>query len=121
MPIEVANQCPFCLSVNTTRVTEEAFNNWQDGMFAQDAFPYHSTEEREWIISGICNDCWPKVSDPEEAEEAEEPELSAMSVLLANVEELLAERGYIDCDVSDEVFDDIVELLLENYNVTIKD
>ena len=114
MPIEFANQCPFCGCINTTRVTEEAFNNWQNGMFVQDAFPNHSLEEREWIISGICNDCWPK-------EEAEEPELSAMSVLLANVEELLADRGYIDCDVSDEVFDELVELLVQNYDVTIKD
>ena len=112
MPIEVASQCPFCLSVNTTRVTEDAFNSWQNGMKAQDAFPHHSTEEREWMISGICTNCWPKEEDPE---------ISAMSVLLANVEELLAERGYIDCDVSDEVFDDIVGLLVENYEVTIKD
>jgi len=58
MPIEVANQCKQCGTINCVRVTEDSFSLWQNGELAENAFPYCSEEEREHIISGTCKECW---------------------------------------------------------------
>lgn len=59
MKLEVANQCPFCGSVNTVRVTANEFERWQSGEFVQNVFPHLSTTEREYLITGTCEGCWP--------------------------------------------------------------
>lgn len=54
----VATYCPFCGKAHEVEVNEMDYLDWQDGMHAQDAFPYLSAEDREMLISGICPDCW---------------------------------------------------------------
>ena len=49
------------------------------------------------------------------------PEASAMRVLLSHIEAVFAERGYLDCDISDEAYDEIVEDLVEKYIVIFKE
>ena len=54
----VITACPFCGRGNEVEVNEDDYLDWQDGMLAQDAFPYLSADEREMLISGICPTCW---------------------------------------------------------------
>lgn len=49
--------CPFCGCVHTVEVNEVDFQCWQDGVLAQNAFPYLSATEREQLISHICPAC----------------------------------------------------------------
>ena len=53
--------CPFCGRGNEVEVNEMDYFDWDDGMLAQDAFPYLSASEREMLISGICPTCWEKM------------------------------------------------------------
>ena len=54
----VVTACPFCGRANEVEVNEMDYLDWQDGMVAQDAFPYLNANEREMLISGICPTCW---------------------------------------------------------------
>ena len=57
----VVTQCPFCDRGNEIEVNEMDYLDWDDGMKAQDAFPYLSTNEREMLITGICPTCWDRM------------------------------------------------------------
>lgn len=39
-------------------VTEEQYEQYENGMFVQDAFPQLTADEREFIISGITSNEW---------------------------------------------------------------
>lgn len=56
--IEVNVKCPFCGKEYTVRVPEEGYNRWQAGELIQLAMPTVSPEDREALISGICENCW---------------------------------------------------------------
>ena len=64
----VVTYCPLCGKAHEVEVNEMDYLDWQDGMPAQDAFPYLSAEDRELLISGICPTCWDSVfgADPDE-------------------------------------------------------
>ena len=62
----VVTQCPFCGRANEIAVNEADYWDWDDGMLAQDAFPYLSANEREMLISGICPTCWEKMFGKED-------------------------------------------------------
>lgn len=65
----VVTQCPFCGRGNEVEVNEADYWDWDDGMMAQDAFPYLSAAEREMLISGVCPTCWDKMFGIEEEDE----------------------------------------------------
>ena len=53
-----------CISCGTTKVYHlqpERIIAWRNGMLIQDAFPGLSAEDREFLISGLCPDCWNKL------------------------------------------------------------
>lgn len=56
--VGIITRCPFCGHAHEVEVNEMDYWDWEDGMCAQDAFPYLSADEREMLISGICPDCW---------------------------------------------------------------
>lgn len=62
----VVTQCPFCGRGNEVEVNETDYWDWEDGMLAQDAFPYLSAGEREMLISGCCPTCQDKIFGGEE-------------------------------------------------------
>lgn len=64
----VVTRCPMCGRGNEIEVNEIDYLDWDDGMHAQDAFPYLSAEEREMLISGICPICWGKMFDGDDDE-----------------------------------------------------
>ena len=66
--------CPICHEITEIAVNECDYWDWQDGMLAQNAFPYLTAAERESLISGICPTCWDEmfsseISDDEWPEE----------------------------------------------------
>lgn len=73
----VVTQCPFCGRGNEVEVNEADYWDWDDGMLAQDAFPYLSADEREMLISGICPTCWDKMFGSDE-----EPDLSSIACMI---------------------------------------
>ncbi len=62
----VITKCPFCGKAHSTGVNEMDYVDWQEGALIQDAMPYLSAQEREHLISGICEDCWGNLFEGEE-------------------------------------------------------
>ena len=64
--VVVSNICPFCLKRQTMTFDvgiaefSDRLADWKSGECIQDAFPDEvlSPSEREFIKTGICNDCW---------------------------------------------------------------
>lgn len=55
---EVVVVCPFCHKATTIQVVEEDYLAWRfDGVLIQNAMPYLPVNEREALISGLCDDC----------------------------------------------------------------
>ena len=61
----VVVQCPFCGKTSALKLKT---SDWEKGVDAvkhganiQIAYPKLSADERELLISGICNDCWQKI------------------------------------------------------------
>ena len=52
-------RCVSCGSEESITHTPEAFSKWVDGETAQQAFPEFSAAQRELLISGICEECFP--------------------------------------------------------------
>ena len=68
--ITLNGECAGCATpYQVSGVEEEDFVAWKIGKPAQDAFPYLSVDERELLISGICDKCWQRIFPPEEEEE----------------------------------------------------
>lgn len=42
-------------------ITQEQYNAWQSGVYAQDAFPNLNARDREFIISGSTDEDWNKM------------------------------------------------------------
>lgn len=55
--VSVMLTCPFCRKAHEVEVNYFDFWNWENGMLAQEAFPYLSATEREQLISELCPDC----------------------------------------------------------------
>ena len=56
--ISVFTTCPWCGRENEVRVFKDDLIKWNNGEFAQKAFPYLSASERETLITGICPADW---------------------------------------------------------------
>ena len=66
--VSIVTRCPFCGRANFVEVNEGDYLDWDDGVNAQEAFPYLSASEREMLISGICLTCWSNMLPPEPEE-----------------------------------------------------
>lgn len=68
--------CPRCHKVHEVVVDFEDYTNYMMGdAKIQDAFPYLSANEREYILTGFCEDCWNNLfADEDEEEEDKEGE-----------------------------------------------
>lgn len=67
--VGIITRCPFCGHAHEVEVNEMDYWDWEDGMCAQDAFPYLSADEREMLITGICPTCWERTFSGCEDEE----------------------------------------------------
>lgn len=72
-PVIVHCTCPRCYRTHEVKVDFEDYTNYMMGdAKIQDAFPYLSANEREYILSGLCEDCWDGLFIDEEEEEEED-------------------------------------------------
>lgn len=55
---QIDPECRFCGKKVPLMVTIDSLIAFQDGIYAQDAFPYLSAGEREILVSGTCNECF---------------------------------------------------------------
>lgn len=57
--VNFSRSCPFCGQGRTLALDAEAYFNWNKrGFLVQHAFPELSVDDREFLISGICERCW---------------------------------------------------------------
>lgn len=56
----ILTTCPICGKVNEVNVKFEDYLRWQEGALIEDAFPYLSVDEKEFLLSGMCPECWDK-------------------------------------------------------------
>lgn len=60
--ITLARTCPFCGKRHTITVDYTALLNgikaYNDGKALQNAFPTFTASEREFLFTGICDECW---------------------------------------------------------------
>lgn len=59
--MKLNSTCPFCgfTRQRDLPVTDEQLDAWQKGALIQDAMPQLDPDEREFVLTGICPDCWP--------------------------------------------------------------
>ena len=66
--ITIANQCPWCGKHYTFDVPTKGYDAWRSGTLIQYAFPSLSATEREYLLTGYCDDCQKKLFGEEEDE-----------------------------------------------------
>ena len=54
-------RCPMCGKSYTIIVPREGFIKWRNGDRIQECLPTLSNEDREALLTGICEDCWDKM------------------------------------------------------------
>lgn len=63
--------CDCCGMKKVYHLRPERVLAWRNGMPIQDALPELSIEDREFLISGLCPDCWDALWEDEEDEDDE--------------------------------------------------
>ena len=61
--IAVPVQCPFCNAKSEVEATLAGLRAWQEGALVQVAFPNMTPNDRELLMTGICDSCWPAGED----------------------------------------------------------
>lgn len=60
--LTIHGRCPFCNENWTVvDVPTAGFHAWRGGQHVQTALPNLSAQQREFLISGVCADCWSKL------------------------------------------------------------
>lgn len=59
--ITINNDCKCCGNEVNVMLNYGDFQRWQHGQYIQDAAPYLNENEREFLISQICGDCFDKM------------------------------------------------------------
>ena len=56
--VDVDGSCPWCKVKWHLRVHKNMYDAWCNGELIQDAFPTLTADERELLVSGVCDVCW---------------------------------------------------------------
>ena len=56
--IKIETMCPVCGKKQFVRVKSDDYDKWENGELIQIAFPYLTSNERETLITGICDNCF---------------------------------------------------------------
>lgn len=54
-------RCPMCGKTYTITVPHEGFIKWRNGDRIQECMPSLSSEDREALMTGICEGCWERL------------------------------------------------------------
>jgi DNA-directed RNA polymerase subunit RPC12/RpoP len=68
--VKIEGPCYSCSKPIAVTVKVADYKRFEGGEFAQDCFSYLSADQREFLISGICGECWDKMF-PKEDEDAD--------------------------------------------------
>lgn len=63
-PHTIYTRCRMCGATRDIVVGDEDWAAWKGGTYAQEAFPYLSTSQREMLISQTCDGCWDRIFGP---------------------------------------------------------
>ena len=61
--VTIQNSCPFCGKTAVKQFPVLGFDMWNAGSMIQNAFPQASADDREFLMTGICNECFPSEED----------------------------------------------------------
>lgn len=64
--LRVTGPCIECGKEQSIRLDAHAAIMFRDGAFAQNCFPHLPAGQREFLISGICEECWDKLFKEDE-------------------------------------------------------
>lgn len=64
--VKIKGPCYSCGKPVAVTVKVADYGRFEGGEFAQDCFPYLPAEQREFLISGICGECWDSMFPPED-------------------------------------------------------
>jgi len=67
--VKIAGPCYSCGKPVTVPVKAADYERFERGAFVQDCFPYLPLEQREFLISGICGECWASMFSPEDEDD----------------------------------------------------
>lgn len=67
--ITISGPCYSCNQPQYVTVPANELERFERGEFAQNCFPQLTADQREFLISGICNECWGAMFPDEESEE----------------------------------------------------
>jgi hypothetical protein len=67
----ICKRCFHCGETSFIQLNVSDLNSYQSGLYAQDAFPYLTAEQREIIISGTHPECWNELFGKDEEEDEE--------------------------------------------------
>lgn len=62
----IRRECPFCEKTHILIVPAEGWTAYNNGVLIQDAFPNMTADEREFILTGICPECWDSMGGDED-------------------------------------------------------
>ena len=60
--VKVHCQCTRCGKAKILQVSAEGARKYKAGFAVQYAFPELTDEEREWLVSSVCPDCWEELT-----------------------------------------------------------
>ena len=65
--VTIANQCPFCAKHYTFEVPTDEYSDWVfNNKLIQEAFKSLNATKREFLLSGLCEDCQKKIFGDED-------------------------------------------------------
>lgn len=59
--VTLKKPCPFCGRVQLKMFDSDAYRKWQAGAKVQDCFPDRTADDREFLVTGICPECWDRL------------------------------------------------------------
>lgn len=64
--MQISGPCFSCQQPLSVQVAPADYARFERGEFASECFPYLKADEREFLISGICDRCWDEMFGKEE-------------------------------------------------------
>lgn len=62
----ITKSCPFCERRYQRAFPTDGYYAWKNGALVQDAFPNEPVDAREFLITGICPECFDSMGGDED-------------------------------------------------------
>lgn len=64
--ILIVKKCPICERRFQRFYPLEGYTAWENGALIQDALPNETPDAREFLLTGICPECWDSEAEEED-------------------------------------------------------